>query len=558
MSSNDPLEQISVPSPCSADWDSMIGNNRIRFCEHCNLNVHDLSAMTRNRAMRLVLNSRGRLCVRFLEAPNGGPRTNVPKLIRISKRATRLAAGAFTCTISLASAAAAQTFPQQVETLAGAEQSLWPQEQKSPSEVPSASVTGTAMDGKGHSLAGAVVTLKNRGSGVELIASADADGNYLFQSLQPGSYELTGRAEGYPEAKTEISLTDNERRQINLRLSDEPLRFTGGVVVMRTPSHPLIAAAYKNDLDALKQQLFAGADADMIDRITSSTALDYAVENNNREMMQLLISARADVNGAGGKRGGALMFLREDATPELVLDLIAAGAQVNQQDEDGNTPLLNAAAMSNLNVIKTLVKSGARVDLVNHKRETPLMRASANDDPNLLKFLLRLGADVNARNDEGQTALLQAASSGKPELIKALLDAGAKVNVRDSDHQTPLLSAAAEDDSNVVKLLLDAGADIDARDKDGQTAVMIAASNAPANIVKLLIDAGAAIDTRDNDGQTALMCAASVGDAEAVRLLLQAGADVTQRDKNGKTALSLAGEENRAEVVQLLQARGAP
>src|SRR5262245_55297980 len=102
------LDRITVPKPCDADWDSMIGNDQVRFCEHCNLHVTDLSSMTRHEAMRLVARSQGRLCVRFIQSPTGGViTTGVPeKLYRIGRRVSRIAAGAFTATLSLSSAAA--------------------------------------------------------------------------------------------------------------------------------------------------------------------------------------------------------------------------------------------------------------------------------------------------------------------------------------------------------------------------------------------------------------------------------------------------------------------
>jgi len=37
------LKNLTIPSPCTADWDSMIGNDQVRFCGHCSLKVHNLS-----------------------------------------------------------------------------------------------------------------------------------------------------------------------------------------------------------------------------------------------------------------------------------------------------------------------------------------------------------------------------------------------------------------------------------------------------------------------------------------------------------------------------------
>jgi hypothetical protein len=66
-----PLNNLKVASPCSQDWDAMIGSERKRFCGECKLNVYNLSGMTRTEAENLLLNSEGRLCVRFYTRADG-------------------------------------------------------------------------------------------------------------------------------------------------------------------------------------------------------------------------------------------------------------------------------------------------------------------------------------------------------------------------------------------------------------------------------------------------------------------------------------------------------
>ncbi len=68
---SDPLSKVKVASPCMADWDTMVGNDRVRFCGHCQLNVFNLSAMTRAEAERLIAGSEQRLCVRFYRRRDG-------------------------------------------------------------------------------------------------------------------------------------------------------------------------------------------------------------------------------------------------------------------------------------------------------------------------------------------------------------------------------------------------------------------------------------------------------------------------------------------------------
>ena len=59
------LDVIQVASPCAAAWDEMKGDHRVRFCGHCQLNVYNLSEMSRDEVEKLVLATEGRLCARF-------------------------------------------------------------------------------------------------------------------------------------------------------------------------------------------------------------------------------------------------------------------------------------------------------------------------------------------------------------------------------------------------------------------------------------------------------------------------------------------------------------
>ena len=49
----------------------MEGDDRVRFCDECGLNVYNLSAMTEDAALKLVEEREGRLCVRFYQREDG-------------------------------------------------------------------------------------------------------------------------------------------------------------------------------------------------------------------------------------------------------------------------------------------------------------------------------------------------------------------------------------------------------------------------------------------------------------------------------------------------------
>src|ERR1041385_2960508 len=97
------LDNIRVAAPCSADWDSMFGNEQVRSCEQCHLNVYNLSEMSRVEAYRLINQAEGRLCVRFYRRRDGSIITqNCPVGLRaIKRRLSRVATAAASFVLSL-------------------------------------------------------------------------------------------------------------------------------------------------------------------------------------------------------------------------------------------------------------------------------------------------------------------------------------------------------------------------------------------------------------------------------------------------------------------------
>jgi hypothetical protein len=89
------LDNIRVASPCEMSWDDMRGDDRQRFCDHCRLNVYNLSNMTREEAEQLVFKREGRTCVRFFKRTDGTVITrDCPAgLAAVRARLVRLAAG---------------------------------------------------------------------------------------------------------------------------------------------------------------------------------------------------------------------------------------------------------------------------------------------------------------------------------------------------------------------------------------------------------------------------------------------------------------------------------
>lgn len=483
------FDRITIPAPCDADWDSMLGNEQVRFCEHCNLHVTDLSAMTRQAAMRLVARSQGRLCVRFTQRPDGGVLTRAPeKLYRIGRRASRIAAGAFTATLSLASAAAQAPRSENAGVTPVTEAKHQTRIQAGDL---AAGLWGAVLDQQGAVIPGATLKLSHNETGTEHLLTSSDEGAYSFQSLAPGMYTLSVWRAGFASLEIkEISLSANANEHLDATLEVGGVSL-GGVVMFVAPEEPLVKAAFDDDLELVKQIAFSTLDVNVRDKQTHLTALDQAVENGNVEIVHALLLAGAWVNTKNESGRTALMLLRESATDKLVRELLSAGAKVNARDEPGSTALMNAAWLSNFAAVKELLENGAKVDLKDNDGKTALMFAADNEDPRIAKLLIDAGATVNAQDKERKTALMIAAEEGDPETVKLLLSFNADVNARDDNGSSALMLAAGTRDVVSVEALLNAGADVTFKDNDGKTALALARENEKDEIAKLLESRGA-------------------------------------------------------------------
>lgn len=96
-----PLEHVKVAAPCSADWEKMVGDERMRYCDRCSLHVYNLSGMTRREAEALVTSTEARLCVRFYRRADGTILTrNCPVgLSALRRRAAHVATATMTAVL---------------------------------------------------------------------------------------------------------------------------------------------------------------------------------------------------------------------------------------------------------------------------------------------------------------------------------------------------------------------------------------------------------------------------------------------------------------------------
>ncbi len=93
------------------------------------------------------------------------------------------------------------------------------------------SIVGTVTDPQGAAIPGATVTATNPATGYKVDAVSDADGNYAFRNLLPGTYSLNASLQGFRELhQTGLRVSPNAVVRVDLKLEVGALAETVNVV----------------------------------------------------------------------------------------------------------------------------------------------------------------------------------------------------------------------------------------------------------------------------------------------------------------------------------------
>jgi uncharacterized protein len=327
-----------------------------------------------------------------------------------------------------------------------------------------------------------------------------------------------------------------------------------------------------------------------------TTALDWAVRENNSDLVDRLLKAGADAKAANRYGVTALYLACVNGSAPMIEKLLKAGADPNSATTEGETALMTIARTGNVEAAKVLLAHGADVNAREQwRQQTALMWAVAESHPDIAQVLIDHGADVNARQIEwhwerqvtkeprekwmplgGETPLLFAARQGCVECGQVLVRAHADINAADPNNITPMVEALINGHYDFAAFLIDAGADPNIADATGRTPLYAAVddhtmpeSNLPAprvldnkltslDIINMLLAHGANVnaqlvkqtpyrtkvdrgaDTMLTTGTTPLLRAAKAGDVEVIKTLLAKGADPKLTTKFGMTPIMAA------------------
>ena len=182
----------------------MTGDDREKFCIHCQKNVHDVSAMTRAEASTLLA-AGNPICVRFFRDADGNVATTdstpAPGFLDRRNFLTVIAAGAAAVIVPMFGRA----------------------------QGDATTVTGTVVSPAKAKVIGALVQLK-RGEALIAQTKSDALGTFRFAEAKPGNYQLTASYPGFMLETLNVTVGDNGPKRLTVEL--KAAQRTMGIVAM--------------------------------------------------------------------------------------------------------------------------------------------------------------------------------------------------------------------------------------------------------------------------------------------------------------------------------------
>jgi ankyrin repeat protein len=339
----------------------------------------------------------------------------------------------------------------------------------------------------------------------------------------------------------------------------------------------LSQAAYKGDLQTVRELIQSAADIDKKESDLSTTPLIAAVMGKRIEVVKYMLGFELNPDTIRGCMAHAVWYGTHDIFNLLVekkpdvyweflafeavkhdktdyLDIIIENAPPEKLSTVKAYILLAAAGQYNVELVKQMLEEGVPLKIQYYGTYmTPLlmvppsytshdklyensMKYDRRDD--VVRLLLKAGVDVDAADKDGYTALFLFTNAGYTVPVKILLEAGANPNIPAKNGETALTNALRLGLTNIPAMLIFAGANVNVRTSMGgtiaeqSTPLIIASATGNMDLVKLLAAHGARVNDKDIRGRTALIWSKHRNYTEITEFLLSVGArDVKNIDQ---------------------------
>lgn len=220
ITAKEKINRLRIATPCPISWEQMTGDNRVRFCDHCHLNVYNISELSSIEAGQLIASTEGRLCARLFRRADGTVLTNdCPVGLRaLRRRVAKRTAAIFAAMLSLSAVVLGQTGSSK-------KTSCTPQTKithtKTTPDIKDKVLAGTVLDPMGAVIPAAKVKLLSAESKVLGQTLSNDEGRFNFGSIEPGNYSVAIEFPGFKTLKI-TRITVEKDKLTNVEVILEP------------------------------------------------------------------------------------------------------------------------------------------------------------------------------------------------------------------------------------------------------------------------------------------------------------------------------------------------
>ncbi|KAK7800354.1 hypothetical protein U0070_019108 [Myodes glareolus] len=167
-----------------------------------------------------------------------------------------------------------------------------------------------------------------------------------------------------------------------------------------------------------------------------SNLLRDAVKNGDYIAVKVALNSNEEYNLDQEDSSGMtlLMLAAAGGQDDLLRLLITKGAKVNGRQKNGTTALIHAAEKNFLTTVAILLEAGAFVNVQQSNGETALMKACKRGNSDIVRLVIECGADCNILSKHQNSALYFAKQCNNVlvyELLKSHLETVAEETIRD-------------------------------------------------------------------------------------------------------------------------------
>ncbi|MCH2224999.1 MAG: ankyrin repeat domain-containing protein [Crocinitomicaceae bacterium] len=312
---------------------------------------------------------------------------------------------------------------------------------------------------------------------------------------------------------------------------------------------PIFWAAYRGDVQFMKELIEKGAKTDLIDDHGYSLVNFAATTGQlNLDLYDLCIENGAKLETEKNRDGATplLLLIPHLKDPKKIKYFEEKGLSLNQLDKFGNNAFVYAAKTGNKKLMEYLIKYGIDPKINNSAAVIFACKGTrgTTNSVETYQYLKSLGLSMTETDSKGKTALHYLSSNCEDiDVFNFFIKHGVQLSEKDKKGNMPFLNAVSRNSREIVQFLAENTKNINGKNNKSENALHLAVKRNNLDILEILLSQNIDINAKNENGLTPLHLAAMTAkDDSIIKKLVEAGADKQLLTPFEETAFDLANE----------------